>query len=210
MAGICESSTRDSGGSCEHLTLTMRIDGGLLRTIKTGVYDPRWNDAIDDAEWDTCLKILARHAKSKGYDLASYVNRLFGLGEEATNLKQYDFIGPGGAITKTNIGTAYVDVLPGANGQRILVDCTGCTQFRPVLTANLVAAGPFQVRIVRDSDNTVLYESPSLTQTGERELDADWQTLPAWATGLEVLRLQAKSATGTDDPVFRRCVLLVR
>lgn len=211
MSGICESSTRDNGGSCEHLTLGVRIDGGPLRTIKTGISDSRWNDTIDDAEWDACLRILARHAKAKGFDLANYVNRLFGLGEEATNVKDYTLIGPGVAITKTNIGTAYVNILNEANGCRVLVDFTGCTEFRPFLNGVFPGTGPHGVRIIKDGDNAVLFENTNIAaQAGERELDPGWQPIHAGFTGLELVRLQGKSATGADDPIYKRCGLLVR
>lgn len=196
MARICTSSTSPSG--CGHRDIT--IDG---RTYH--LHDSELSPLSDDEL--TLLDLLTiRH---KGIALAQLANRVT-FGDEATNVKTYDFLGPGNAVTKTNIGTSYVNVLPGANGERILVDCTGCTEFRPVLTANLVGTGAFGVRIVRDSDNTVFYENSNIAQTGERELDPGWQTLPAWATGLEVLRLQAKSVTAADDPIFRRCVVLVK
>lgn len=207
MAGICTNSIRKNGPGCDHRSVTVTLDGQQF-VLDTGEH------ALDAMAWDDAAKqqfilLGLKRLRALGLSLDNAIGRVI-AGEEATNVKQYDFIGPGAAVTKTNIGTAYVDVLPGASGQRILVDCTGCTQFRPVLTANLAGTGPHQVRIVRDSDGTVFYESPSLTQTGERELDPGWQTLPVWATGLEVLRLQARSDTGADDPVYRRCVLLVR
>jgi hypothetical protein len=131
-------------------------------------------------------------------------------GEEATSVQQYDFLGPGSVVTKTNVGTAYVNILPGANGERCLIDCTGKTQFRPVVTANLVGTGPFGFRIIRDSDNTIFYENANVALTGERELDPGWQPMPVWATGLEILRVQIKSVTAADDPVVRRFALFVR
>lgn len=216
MAGICINSIPKSHATDGHRVVTVTLDG---ETITDEFFDEdfdalTWNDVLP-SDWRTLTlkQIFVRLGVKKKRLEGVTFNQLIGRvtnGEEATNVKQYDFIAPGSAVTKNNIGTAYVDVLPGANGQRVLVDCTGCTQFRIVVTANLVATGPFQARVVKDSDSMVLYESPSLTQTGERELDTDWQTLPAWATGMEVLRLQAKSATASDDPVFRRCVMLLR
>lgn len=208
MAGICVNSVRDSGGACEHLTLTVDLDGETVE-VRTGRHDDAWELPLSTDEKRIMLRLLSRWWKGKGEDLANFIGRVL-AGEEGTNVKIYDFLGPGGTVTKTNIGTAYVDVMLGANGQRILVDFGGCTQFRPVLTANLVAVGPFQIRIVKDGDSTLLYESPSITQTGERELDPGWQAIPAGFSGLEILRLQGKSATGTDDPVFRRCQLLLK
>lgn len=113
-------------------------------------------------------------------------------------------------VTKTNIGTTYVSIPPGANGERCLVDFTNATQFRIIMHANLVATGPFGVRLLRDSDNAVLFENASVALTGERELDTDWLSLPAEANGLILVRLQAKSSVAADDPVFRRIIMLVR
>lgn len=208
MAGICTNSIRDSGSGCNHLTHTVDLDGESI-TVKTGLNDPQWDQPLSTEEKRLMLQLLARWRKSKGDNLAEFAGRVL-AGEEATNVKTYDFIGPGVGVTKSNIGTAYVDVLPGANGQRILVDFAGCTEFRPVLTANLVGTGPFGVRIVKDADNTVLFENANIALTGERELDPGWQAIPAGFTGLEVIRLQAKSSTAADDPLFRRCVLLIK
>jgi hypothetical protein len=113
-------------------------------------------------------------------------------------------------VTKTNIGTSYVNIPPGLNGERSLVDFTGCTQFRLVLNMNAVGSGAWGARVVRDSDNAVLFENDNITGAGEKELDTDWQTLPAAASGLTLVRLQGKSTTGADDPIYRRCVMLVR
>jgi hypothetical protein len=212
VPGICTASSRAAGvAHCGHIRQTIDLDGESIE-LRTGLYDGRWNDPLDAGEKLQMLQLAARWWKGKGETIdtfAAWVGRVL-VGVEGTNVRSYDLMGPGSAVTRTNIGTAYVNVMPGANGERVLVDFTGATQFRIILTANLVAVGPFQARVVRDSDSAVLYESPSLTQTGERELDTDWQTLPAAASGLQLVRLQAKSTTATDDPVFRRCVLLIR
>ena len=197
-----------SPNTCSHHSVQVNLDG---ETIDLGIVT---DATLDDLPWGPAEKKVwllgcARRKRAQGLSVAQMLGRVL-AGDEATNVKTYDFLGPGNAVTKTNIGTAYTNVLPGANGERILVDCTGCTQFRPVLTANLVGTGAFGVRIVRDNDNTVFYENANIALTGERELDPGWQSLPVWATGLEVLRLQAKSAVAADDPVFRRCVLLVK
>jgi hypothetical protein len=123
-------------------------------------------------------------------------------------VKQYTILAA--PVTKGNIGLAWVNVLPGANGERSLVDFTGCTEYRLILHANLVGVGPFGARLVRDSDSAVLYENTSIVGLGERELDTDWQVLPAQANGLTLVRLQCKSGVANDDPIFRRCILLVR
>jgi hypothetical protein len=134
-------------------------------------------------------------------------------------VKQYTLLAKD--VTKTNIGTAYVNIPVGANGERSLVDFTGCTEYRIVLHVNMVGSGLLGFRLVRDSDSAVLYERatiPGTNSAGEKELDTandaeavnGWLPLPAAASGLAVVRIQAKSQTGADDPQFRRCLLLVR
>lgn len=201
---ICTASSSPSG--CSHFNLTVTVDGS---PVSLHLNDADLLTPLSDAEKEQFVRLAARRLRQSGVTLSQFLNRVL-HGEEATNVKQYDIIGPGGAVTKTNIGSSYVDVLPGVNGQRVLVDFTGCTQFRIILNANLVGTGPFRARIVRDSDNAVLYENTNLGAAGERELDTDWQSLPAQATGLTLVRLQANSVTAADDPVFRRCVMVVR
>jgi hypothetical protein len=201
MAGICTITT--SPGNCSHRVLTVALDGveHVIHMAEGEVSAP-----LTTEEAVQFIRLGIRH---RGIALAALLNRVI-VGDEATNVKQYDLMGPGSAIAKTNIGTAYVNVLPGANGERSLIDFTGSTEFRPVVTANLVGTGPFGFRIVKDADNAVLYENASVALTGERELDPGWQAIPAGFTGLEVVRLQAKSTVGSDDPVIRRASLLVR
>jgi hypothetical protein len=201
MAGICTITT--SPRNCSHRVLTVTLDGveHVIHMAEGEVSAP-----LTTEEAVQFIRLGIRH---RGIALAALLNRVI-VGDEATNVKQYDLMGPGSAIAKTNIGTAYVNVLPGANGERSLIDFTGSTEFRPVVTANLVGTGPFGFRIVKDADNAVLYENASVALTGERELDPGWQAIPAGFTGLEVVRLQAKSTVGSDDPVIRRASLLVR
>ena len=207
MAGICTGSVRRGGPGCDHRDVTVLLDGDIF-IVDTGDGD------LDAMTWTAedklqFIRLGLKRLRALGLSLDNVVGRVIN-GEEGSNVKEHSFFGPGNVITKTNIGTAYVNICAGANGERILVDFRGCTQFRPVLSANLVATGPFQVRIVRDSDSVVFYESPSLGQTGERELDPGWINLPAGFSGAEVLRVQAKSSVASDDPQFRRCVLFTK
>lgn len=207
MAGVVTGSVRRGGAGCDHRTITVNQDG-KTHEFDVGEADL---DAIPwgpDQERQYALWGLRRLRAQSSIALDNIVGRTV-TGEEASNVRQYDFLGPGLAITKTNIGTSYVNVLPNTNGQRIFVDCTGCTQFRVIVNANFVLTGQFGVRIVRQSDNTVFCELATIT-AGEKEVDTDWQPMLGAFTGLELLALQAKSITASDDPIFRRTGLLVR
>lgn len=206
MPGIVTSQSSCAGGGHHSVTVT---DGADVVTL--AVDELSAQEALTADEKVQLYRLLVRRLRGTGLTLPQMLNRVL-RGDEATNVKIYTFFGPGAAITKTNIGTSYVNIAPGLNGERIVVDFTGCTQFRFLLNANLIGAGQWGARCVRDSDNEVLIEQANLGAAGERELDSDWQNLPAafLGQGLMFLRVQGKSQTAADDPVFRRCELGLR
>jgi hypothetical protein len=110
-------------------------------------------------------------------------------------------------ITKTNIGTSYVDVYTtGLNGRRLKVDFTGYTQFMILCHYNHVGTGTQNVRVIDAVTTTnVLGELPGTTGAAEKEVEMGFSTLPAWATGESYLKVQMKSTTAGDDPVYRDC-----
>jgi len=193
---------------CGHYQMTVRRDDGS--TYVADVHEDDTSGAFTTAD-DTLLATLcAKRVRAvSGLTMAQLAGRVL-IGSESTNVRVYDFIGPGAAITKTNIGLTYVNVCVGLNGERILVDLTGAIEYRIIVTANLVGTGPFGLRAVRDGDNVVLFENASIALTGERELDTDWQTIPGGFNALTLLRFQAKSNVAADDPVFRRACVLIR
>lgn len=197
MAEVCTDT--QSPGSCGHFVVTV---GGVTLHLHESELTP-----LTDSEREQLLRLAVRH---RGVALANLLNRVV-VGDEATNVKQYTIIGAGAAVTKTNVGTSYVNVLVEANGGRALVEFTGCTEYRIVLNALLAGSGTYSIRMVRDGDSAVLFEQTGIAaQAGERELDTDWQPIPAAASGLELVRLQASASVGANDPIFRRCVMLVR
>lgn len=207
MAGICiTSAVRRGGPTCDHRDLPVNLDGEVfvMDTGEAALAAMPWGEVqkrqyiLDSLKRKHVLGQLALD------DAAGCVC----IGEEATNVKQYAILTRD--VTKTNIGTAYVNISPGLNGERSLVEFTGCTQYRLVLNMLTVGIGPWGVRLVRDSDSAVLHEAANITGAGEKELDTDWLPLPAAASGLALVRLQGKSVTAADDPTFRRAVLLVR
>jgi hypothetical protein len=205
MAGICTASV--SPNSCGHRTLTIQWDGQSYTIPHFDLDQP-----LTTEERLAYLTLSVRLLKGRGVSLAQFVNRVL-IGEEATNVKGYTFFGPGVALVKTDIGTAYTNILPELNGGRRLVDFTGCTEFRVFLNGLLPGVGPYGARIVRHSNNAVLYENATIpANASERELDTGWVAIPAgFLPGAqEVMVAQAKSVTATDDPTYRRIELLVR
>lgn len=195
VADICTAITKCDGG--QHYAIT--IAGRTVFLHASDIVVP-----LADEELELLVRLAVRH---KQFALNSLLGRVV-LGDEATNMKSYNFLGPGMEILKNNIGINFANVLPGVSGQRALVDCRGCMRYRFIANLNLIGTGPFGIRVVRDTDDAVFYAANSITLTGEREIDTSWQPLPVEFAGLEVLRLQAKSAAGTDQMVFRRVTLL--
>lgn len=209
MAGVVTATaTLSACGRERSLTITLNgVEYSIPHMHEVDAAIP-----LSDAERDDVLRALVRLVcTTKSLTLATLLNRVV-LGEEATNVKPYTLFGPGLAITKTNIGTSYVDIITAeANGGRMLVDFTGVTKIRPVVRGDLPGTGPYSIRIVKDSDNTVLFEQTGITANGNpRELDPGWQDIPAGFTSELAVRVQARSNTGSDDPVFRAAVLLVK
>lgn len=205
MSGLCVSYTRRlHGPMCQHGTLVVSIDGQEF----THEIDERDFQGYEFNAERFRMDLIYWLRVVRGVPLDQMTGRVC-FGEEATNVKQYFLLSKD--VTKTNIGTSYVNIPPGANGERTLVDFTGCTEFRSVLHAVLNGTGQHQVRIVRDSDNLVLYESPAVAaQAGEREFDSDVQPIPQGFSGLTFLRVEAKSTVAANDPVFRRLVVMLR
>lgn len=206
MADVITSLVQNPSG-CGHHTIGGADEDGTwsgLSITDADISEPLSADEKAQLRW-----LLLRRLRSSGVTLSQFAKRVL-RGEEATNVKVYDLIGPGAAVTKTNIGTTYVNISPRLNGERSLIEFTGCTEYRLVAFANLIGTGPFGLRVVRDSDDAVLYENANIAVTGERELDTGWQTLPAQASGLIFVRVQGKSATAADDPVFGAIRMAVR
>lgn len=205
MASICTSSTRKNGATCDHRLISVALDGA---NIDLHVTQAELDDMPWTAEEQRQFVLLGlKRLRVLGQALDSLAGRVIS-GEEATNVKQFALLSKD--VTKTNIGTAYVNIPPGLNGERSLVEFTGATEWRLVCNMNALGVGPWQLRVVRDADSAVLYESPSIVGAGEKELDTGWLPLPAEASGLMLVRLQGRSAVGTDDPVVRRCLALVK
>lgn len=202
MAGIVLSYTRHlHGPNCTHGAAVVSLDGEQF----TFQDDERDLAAMEFDKRRFLRDTLYYWHVIKGVPLNAIAGRVC-FGEEATNVKVYQFFGPGAAITKTNIGTAYVNICAGSGGEPIVADFTGCTQYRIRLYANLIGTGQWgaQVKMFNGAGD-VLHAAPNLGAAGERTVDSGWQNLPAafLGQGLVELVAQAKSTTAADDPVFR-------
>jgi len=199
---VIVSST--SPNNCSHRVLTLDLDSDVFSLSLTDEELDAEPFALPERQ--QLSRLLLRRMRSQGLSLAGIGGRVL-LGVEATTIKQFLILSKD--ITKTNIGTSYVNVALGLNGERLWVDLTGFTQFRVLTHFNLVGAGTHNFRLVTDGA-TVVYTSPDQTGAGEKEIDSGWINLPGGVPASVFLRLEAKSTTAQDDPVYRRCILALR
>lgn len=105
-------------------------------------------------------------------------------------------------LTKTNLGTTYVDILPtsGAEGNGCDVDGTGVTGYRFYVSWNKnFGSGTHSVQVISQTSSDVLAVI-SNTVSGRNVTTG---TLPAYFQDLvRSVKLQAKSTVSTDDPIF--------
>ena len=104
--------------------------------------------------------------------------------------------------TNTNIGTSYVDVYTATNseGHWCRLQTNGFTQYRVDLGWNKIGAGTQAVRVVDTAGVDVLHE---FTNAVSGSQTSGLVALPAaYVDALKTVKIQAKSDTATDDPVF--------
>jgi len=112
------------------------------------------------------------------------------------------------SVTKTNIGTTYVDLFSDYGGRPFFVDTTGFTKLAVQILWTKVGTGTQTMQIVNHADGTVVIESPSLT-TQSNEF-ANVAIPPAFLNFKGKWRLQVKSTTASDDPVCSAVSIYLR
>lgn len=151
------------------------------------------------------------------------VSKLFYVGDDGVEVGPLAAAGGGGEAntiafpvylskTKTNIGTAYVDIYNTLEPDELfnVIVFDNFADFRILFIWDYVGAGTQQCRFVDRANNAnVLYESPTFTADQDPN-DSGWTVLPAWATGEKQIEAQGKSTTATDDPIFKGWILLLR
>ncbi|OHB77708.1 MAG: hypothetical protein A2Z25_20700 [Planctomycetes bacterium RBG_16_55_9] len=113
-------------------------------------------------------------------------------------------------ITKTNIGSVFVNVYIGANGELQGVDFKGYKEYRFVVCVNKVGTGTQTAALVDNANSANLISLDDAGAAGEHMLDSGWTVCPAWATNTINLKPMAKSTITTDDPVYRQFALYLR
>ena len=111
--------------------------------------------------------------------------------------------------TKTNIGTAFVDIFTQTNsdGKSVQIDTNDKTQLRLVVNWNKVGTGTQTVQILEVGTANVL---ATMNVVSGRN-DTGIINIPAFATNsVKYYKIQAKSTTAGDDPVFESASITLK
>lgn len=113
------------------------------------------------------------------------------------------------AVTLTNVGSTFKDLYAGTNsdGKSFHVDFTGKTQVAACVDWNKIGTGTQTIQAVQaDLTSNVLFTKDVVSGHNDFAL----ASLPAWATGQKRIKLQVKSTTAADDPVFEACSIRLK
>ena len=109
--------------------------------------------------------------------------------------------------TKTNIGTAFVDVYTqtNSNGKAVFIDTDTFTQVRLQIQWNKVGAGTQTCQVINGA--TVLVSMNVVSGSN----DSGFVSIPAGLLNAEnSFRLQCKSTTAADDPIFESAAIWIK
>jgi hypothetical protein len=190
--------------------VTANVDGAVTQVRVDGASGVA---TLTDDDRRLLLSLLVRRASTvRGLRVNDLPGQRLGVSEDeitsaVATMDTYDYYAPGAAaLTITNVGTAYRNILttPAAS-LPVYIDFTGKTQCALVVSANFAGAGAYGFRIVRDTDNAVIWENANIGVLGERtQLLPFTNILLAGLTGVVATRVLIKSTTAADDPIIRR------
>jgi hypothetical protein len=112
--------------------------------------------------------------------------------------------------TKTNIGTAFVDIYTqtNANGKAVYIHTGTATTARMEVNWNKVGAGTQTCRLVDVANSANVLVSLNVVSGSN---DSGFDAIPADLLNVEKnYKIQCKSTTGTDDPVFESASVWIK
>lgn len=116
------------------------------------------------------------------------------------------------SVTKTNIGTSFVDVYTSAFDMENLVrvDCSLFTEFRVLALWDYVGSGIQTVQWVDVNNNSNVFLQASTFSSDQDPYSTGYFTKDSWCTGNTFLEMQAKSSVAGDDPTARGYVIYAK
>lgn len=113
------------------------------------------------------------------------------------------------SITKTNIGTAFVNIYnqTNADGKSVSIDTNGKTEARLSVNWNKIGAGTQTVQVIDVVGSVVLISMNVVSGYNETALTA----IPASLLNtVKRYNLRAKSTTAADDPIFEGAAIYLK
>jgi hypothetical protein len=103
--------------------------------------------------------------------------------------------------TKTNIGTAFVDIYTQTNsdGKSVQIDTNGKTQVRLIVIWDKIGTSTHSVQMLEVGTSNVLISMDVVSGLNTSTLQAYW---PLQLIALNSTNCNPKSTTGTDYPIF--------
>jgi hypothetical protein len=114
-------------------------------------------------------------------------------------------------ITKTNIGTSYVDILPAS--LRTQIDLSEFDRYRLIFGGANTEAGLYYAKFQYSTDESAWTDlSPELSLSGSSESKtvSNWQDVPAAALSDVFVRVLGKAQTATADPNYKNLEMQVK
>lgn len=199
------------GAGTSAMTVIAPGTNGFILTMVSGA--PTWAAAGASADTKTAIFENSVQVGSIGRRLNFLQDDDFIIAEDSAN-DRFNFtltrseveVGrwftPSG-ITKSNLGTTYVDLFPtsGSEGNGTDVDSTGKNDFRFYVSWNKNAgSGTHSIQVISQSTADVLAAITNVA-TGKNTTTG---TIPAgyFTNQVRSIKLQAKSTVSTDDPIF--------
>lgn len=215
LSTITTNALIKGAGSSTVSLITAGTDGHIL-TMVAGA--PAW--AVAGASADTKAIIFEAGAQigTVGRRLNFPIDDDFTIVEQAGtdrfdityNRAEYlvgSWTAGSSGITKSNLGTTFVDLLPtvASEGNGCDVDGNGRNDFRLYVSWNKNSgSGIHQLRVISQTTSDVLATATSLVD-GRNVITG---TIPAYFQNqLRSVKLQGTSSVSTDDPIFYGCRL---
>lgn len=110
-------------------------------------------------------------------------------------------------VTLTNVGSAY-DSIGASKGLGLgIVNFTGATQVRFVLSVSKVGTGTQSWQLWNQTDRTQIGVIDDAGAAGDKFLD---QTFAVNLIGEKIVRVRAKSTVAADDPILYGAAILTK
>lgn len=179
----------------------------------SGQWSPPGAAAHPDLATHTAMGLLGLpHDHTHNHDAAYSAVGHTHAGGSGVQWRQFTYLADSAGVTKTNIGSAFVEV--GTASLRLRVDLTGFADVRLCLGVNKVGTGTQEWKAQYSADQSAWSDLTPLVSdagaAGEKALAGAFGAIPAAALADVWLRVVGRSTVAADDPIVRSAHVQVR